>query len=114
MVAKKTYIPGRGDIVWLTFDPSLGHEQKGRRPALIVSPRSYNAASSLALACPITSRIKGYPFEVEVTIRKKPSAVLVDQIRSIDWKEREAEKLLAVPARVVSEVQEYLKKLVSE
>lgn len=114
MVKKKKYAPERGDIVWVSFGPTRGHEQKGRRPALIVSPRSYNAAAGLALACPITSKSKGYPFEVAVVIRKKQSVVLVDQVRSIDWTERQVEKILAAPAHVVEETQEYLKKLLSE
>ena len=98
--------------MWVTFDPTRGHEQRGRRPALVISPRSYNAASGLAIVCPVTSQIKGYPFEVMVTIRKKQSAILVDQIRSLDWTERRTEKILSAPARVIEEVQEYLKKLV--
>jgi len=114
MVAKKPYVPARGDVVWVSFNPTRGHEQRGRRPALIISPRLYNAASGLALACPITSQIKGYPFEVKVTIHKKQSVVLVDQVRSIDWAERKTEKILAAPARVVRETQEYLKSLLFE
>ena len=112
MVAR--YTPERGDVVWVTFDPTRGHEQRGRRPALIVSPRAYNAASGLAIVCPITSQIKGYPFEVSVTIQKKQSAVLVDQARSLDWKERGVEKIQSAPARVIEEAQEYLKRLLFE
>ena len=114
MVTKKKYIPERGDVVWVSFDPVRGHEQRGRRPALIVSPRSYNSASGLALACPVTSHIKGYPFEVKVVIQKKESAVLVDQIRSIDWNERNVEKILTAPAHVVEETQERLEKIISK
>ena len=114
MVAKKSYTPDRGDLVWLTFDPTRGHEQRGRRPALVVSPRSYNASSGLAIACPVTSQVKGYPFEVAVSIRKKQSVILVDQVRSVDWAQREAEKIMAAPAHVTEQVQAYLRKLVLE
>jgi mRNA interferase MazF len=83
------YFPERGEVVWLNFDPQAGHEQKGRRPALVISPRAYNRPSGLALCCPVTSRIKGYPFEVLLS----PSdgirgVVLCDQIRSVDWRAR--------------------------
>ncbi len=113
MVAKKSYVPQRGDVIWVSLDPTRGHEQRGRRPALIVSSRSYNAASGLALACPVTSQTKGYPFEVKIILKKKKGAVLVDQIRSIDWNERKVEKILSAPTRVLEETQERLSKLIS-
>ena len=84
------YVPDRGDVVWLTFNPQAGHEQAGRRPAVVLSPRTYNARVGLALFCPVTSKVKGYPFEVAL-----PSPVngvaLADQVKSLDWRERRAE-----------------------
>src|SRR3989344_6707725 len=101
MVARRGYIPNRGDIVWLDFSPVRGHEQRGRRPALIISSREYNASSGLTLACPITSKIKGYPFEVSFKIKTVQGVILSDQIRGIDWAERNAEKIGMVSEAVV-------------
>ena len=88
MVAR-AYIPDAGDLVWLTFDPQAGHEQRGRRPALILSPRAYNSKARLAIACPITSQVKGYPFEVPLppggTIA---GVVLADHVKNLDWQAR--------------------------
>ncbi len=84
MVAEE-YIPDRGDIVWLSFDPQKGHEQSGRRPALILSPMSYNARVGLAICCPITSQVKGYPFEVNIPEGTPLQGVILsDQIKSLD------------------------------
>jgi len=85
------YIPDRGDIVWLDFNPQLGHEQRGRRPALTLSFREYNEKIGLGIFCPITSKVKGYPFEVEVIGKKINGCVLSDQIKSLDWTERNLE-----------------------
>jgi mRNA interferase MazF len=86
---RSTYCPRRGDIVWLNFDPQAGHEQAGRRPALVLSPESYNHKVGLALFCPITTQRKGYPFEVAVPEGLEVSGViLADQVKSLDWKER--------------------------
>ena len=86
------YVPDAGDLVWLTFDPQAGREQGGRRPALVLSPRVYNASVQLMVACPITSRGKGYPFEVHIGGSLPVTGViLTDQIRSMDWKQRRAE-----------------------
>lgn len=85
-----SYIPDRGDIVWLNFTPQAGHEQKGTRPALILSPKKYNEKTGLAVCCPITSNIKGYPFETIVTGKKIDGAVLCDHLKNLDWKERKA------------------------
>ncbi|ARO86368.1 toxin MazF [Nitrosospira lacus] len=82
-------VPEAGDIVWLHFDPQAGHEQAGHRPALVVSPSSYNGKTGLMLCCPITTRVKGYPFEVLLS-EDRPSAVLADQIKSLDWVARKA------------------------
>ncbi|MCX6786701.1 MAG: endoribonuclease MazF [Candidatus Kaiserbacteria bacterium] len=114
MVAKRVYVPNRGDVVWLDFNSVRGHEQSGRRPALIISSEKYNAKSGLALVCPITSHIKGYPFEVGFKIKSVQGVILVDQIRGIDWKERNAEKIGGVSESVIAEAQDYVKKLVLE
>ncbi|MGH2785448.1 MAG: endoribonuclease MazF [Actinomycetota bacterium] len=98
------YVPDRGDVVWLRFDARLGHEQSGRRPALVISPRAYNRRAGLALFCPITSRVKGYPFEVVFPKGAKvDGAVLCDQIKSLDWRVRKAKRLGPAPASVVRE-----------
>ena len=87
------------------FDPQAGHEQAGRRPALVISPKLYNAASNLALFCPITSRVKGYPFEVVLPPHSKViGAVLSDQIKSLDWKVRKAKLIAKTTPDVISEV----------
>lgn len=99
-----SYAPERGDIVWLNFDPQSGHEQAGKRPALIVSPRAYNAKVGLALLCPVTSQIKGYPFEVPLTGGKIKGVVLSDQIKSLDWRARQAKFVEKAPAQAVNDV----------
>lgn len=86
-------MPRRGDIVWLDFTPQAGHEQAGRRPALILSPESYNRKTGLAVACPITNQAKGYPFEVPLSAGLPVSGVVLsDHVRSIDWRARRAER----------------------
>lgn len=98
-------MPDRGDIVWLQFDPQAGHEQAGRRPALVVSPRAYNGKVGLALFCPITSRVKGYPFEVVLPPEgAADGAILADQLKSLDWRARRAQKFDQVSAEVMGEV----------
>jgi mRNA interferase MazF len=88
------YVPDRGDVVWLTFNPQAGHEQAGRRPAVVLSPRTYNARVGLALFCPVTSKEKGYPFEVRLPADANVTGViLADQVKSLDWRERGAELL---------------------
>ena len=88
----KEYIPEKGDIVWLEFDPQKGYEQKGRRPALVLTPKIYNQKTKLAIFCPITSKIKGYPFEVLLPANfPLKGVILVDQIKSLDWKRRKAQ-----------------------
>lgn len=90
---KPGYVPDRGDIVWLQFNPQSGHEQAGHRPALVLSPASYNRASGLMLCCPMTSQKKGYPFEVALSDDpRRTSVVLADQVKSLDWKTRQAVK----------------------
>jgi len=99
------YVPARGDVVWLQFNPQIGHEQAGRRPALVVSPKSYNQKVGLGLFCPITSNVKGYPFEVLLPAEVKvQGVVLSDQVKSLDWKRRNAERAALAPKTVVDEV----------
>lgn len=86
------YIPDRGDIVWLNFDPQKGSEIMKTRPALVISPRKYNIKSNFAIFMPITSKIKGYPFETLIELQGKKAAILCDQIRSLDWKVRNAKR----------------------
>jgi len=88
MVKKGIYIPDKGDIVWLNINPQSGHEQMGKRPAIVISPRKYNEKTKLVLFCPITSKIKNYPFEVIIKIDKINGVILSDQINSLDWIER--------------------------
>lgn len=114
MVTKRQFIPGRGDILWLDFNPTRGHEQGGRRPALVLSTREYSAISKLAIVCPVTSQIKGYPFEVEFKTKNINGVILADHVRNVDWTQRRAEKVGVVSEAVVTEVQEYLKKLIVE
>ena len=99
-----SYIPQRGDFVWLTLDPTRGHEQKGRRPALVLSPIEYNAKAGLILVCPITSQVKGYPFEAPFLFKGVMNAILVDQIRSVDWRERNISFIKKCEQSVMSEV----------
>jgi mRNA interferase MazF len=99
------YVPKRGDLVWLTFDPQAGHEQADRRPAFVLSPESYNRKTSLFLACPVTSRVKGYPFEIALPAGLPVSGViLADQIKSLDWKERKAQFAARSTGEIVEEV----------
>ncbi len=104
------YVPQPGDVVWLNFDPQLGHELAGHRPALVLSPGRYNAARGMMLCCPMTSKIKGYVFEVVVP-GTPPSAALADQIKYLDWRARGAELKGKVSASVMAEVQGKIKAL---
>jgi mRNA interferase MazF len=99
------FVPAAGDLIWLAFDPQAGHEQAGRRPALVLSPKSYNQKSGLALVCPVTNQIKGYPFEVQVPRGCGVTGViLADQVKSLDWKVRQAERIGPVPPPTLDEV----------
>jgi len=103
-MVKENYIPERGDIVWLNFNPGSGHEQKGKRPAVVISPKGYNEKVGLGLFFPITSKIKNYPFEVKIENNKINGVVLADQIKSLDWKTREIEFITEEASEKVNEI----------
>ena len=101
------YVPERGDLVWLTFDPQAGHEQAGRRPAVVLSPARYNAKTGLALVVPITRQKKDYPFEVQLPPDLPiEGVVLADQLKSLDWRAREARRIAVLPAGTINSVLE--------
>jgi mRNA interferase MazF len=111
-VVARSYVPDAGDLVWLTFDPQAGHEQRGRRPALILSPRAYNATARLAIACPITTQAKGYPFEVALPDHGKVTGiVLADHVKKLDWNARRVEFGAIAPLEVLTDVKERLRVL---
>jgi mRNA interferase MazF len=111
-VVARNYVPDAGDLVWLTFDPQAGHEQRGRRPALILSPRAYNAKARVAIACPITSQAKGYPFEVLLPHDAKVTGVvLADHVKNLDWNARQVEFAGTAPIEIVTDVREKLRVL---
>jgi mRNA interferase MazF len=113
-MVKEKYVPGRGDIVWLNFNPGSGHEQKGKRPAVVISPREYNEKVGLGLFCPITSRIKNYPFEVRIENEKIDGVALADQIKSLDWKTREIEFIAKENPEKISEIIDKISVLIFE
>jgi mRNA interferase MazF len=105
VVSRGDRVPERGDVCWITLAPQAGHEQAGRRPAVVLSPRAYNGRVGLALLCPITSQVKGYPFEVLIPSGLPVSgAVLSDQVKSLDWRARSAERICSLPPAVMVEV----------
>ena len=106
----RSYVPDTGDIVWLDFDPQAGHEQAGHRPAVVISPAAYNGKTGLMLCCPMTTRIKGYPFEVALS-GARSGVALSDQIKSLDWKARKAQFKGRVETQVLAEVQGKLRSL---
>jgi len=111
-VSGRSYVPDRGDAIWLDFNPHAGHEQGGRRTALVLSPSKYNGRVGLALLCPITSRAKGYPFEVAIPPGLAVQGViLADQARSLDWRSRRAEYICALPEAAVAETVSKLRTL---
>ena len=105
MVESGGYVPERGDVVWITLNPQAGHEQAGRRPTVVLSPGPYNGKVGLAILCPITTQVKGYPFEVRISdglpVR---GVVLADQVKSLDWRARQAEWMCTLPPDVTAEV----------
>lgn len=112
-MVKKSYIPQRGDIVWLNFTPQTGHEQKGKRPAIVLSPEAYNSKVGLAVFCPITSRQKGYPFEVEVVSKKINGVILSDQVKNLDWQSRDIQFIERAKTGVIQDVLAKLNTLVA-
>lgn len=114
MVKAHHYIPARGDLVWINFDSQKGHEQAHRRPALILSSRFYNEKSGLLLACPITSKIKGYPFEVVIKDGKIAGAILANQIRSFDWRVRNMQFIQRIQSKLIIEVRECIVQILTE
>ncbi len=100
-----SYVPDRGDVVWITLNPQAGHEQAGRRPAVVLSPSSYNGRVGLAVFCPITGQVKGYPFEVIIPPGLSVTgAVLADQLKSLAWRGRQADLICRLPAIVVDDI----------
>ena len=107
-----TFVPERGDAVWIDLNPQAGHEQSGRRPAVVLSPSAYNGLTGLLVLCPVTSRVKGYPFEVAIPPGLAVSGViLADQVRSVDWRARRADFVTKLPASVVEAILQKLQRL---
>lgn len=111
---KVNYIPERGDIVWIDFSPHKGHEQAHRRPALVLSLKLYNEKRGMMIACPVTSKVKNYPFEVGLKAGKLNGVILVDQMRNLDWYFRGITFIQKAPAEVTNEVQERIIQLITE
>jgi mRNA interferase MazF len=107
----RAYVPDTGDVVWLQFDPQAGHEQAGHRPALVISPVNYNGKTGLMVCCPMSTKIKGHPFEVVTEVDVMECAVLSDQVKSLDWKIRRARKKAAVSTEVMLHVRAKMKAL---
>ena len=108
----REYIPERGDLIWMDFVPQAGREQSGRRPALVLSPRSYNERAGLVVLCPVTSKVKGYPFEVALPNGLEVSGVVLsDHVKNLDWRVRKAVRIARAPASVVLQVTSRLKQL---
>jgi mRNA interferase MazF len=115
VVNPQTYVAQCGDVVRLTLNPQAGHEQAGRRPAVVLSPKNYNGKIGLAILCPITNQIKDYPFEVVIPAGLPVAgAILSDQVKSLDWRARNAEFLCTLPPETISEVLQKLATLVSQ
>lgn len=111
MVTSKPYVPQAGDIVWLNFDPQVGHEQAWHRPALVLSPAAYNEKTSLMVCCPMTTQVKNYPFEV-IIAGTPPSTVLADQIKSLDWRKRRARRKGGISAAELADVRAKIRALI--
>ena len=108
---RPAYVPDAGDIVWINFDPQAGHEQAGHRPAVVLSPAAYNTKTSLMLCCPMTTQIKSYPFEVLIAGAPR-SAVLADQIKSLDWRRRRARRKGVVSPAELAEIRAKIRALI--
>jgi len=112
MVKGEAYVPNRGDAIWITLNPQAGYEQSGRRPAVVLSPGIYNSKVGLAILCPITNQIKGYPFEILIPSDLAVSgAILSDQVKSLDWRAREAEWICKLPDNTIAETLQKLSTL---
>ena len=109
----KLYVPDRGDIVWVDFNPTKGREQSKVRPAIVLSPRTYNQKTNLSIMCPITSVVKGYPFEVIVSSKEIEGVILSDHARSLDWKARNAKFIVKAKPKVLREVLQKLNLLIN-
>ncbi len=107
----RPYVPEAGDIVWLEFDPQAGHEQAGHRPALVLSPAAYNVKKGLMVCCPLSSKVKGYPFEVLIQVDGQEGVALSDQVKSLDWRVCRANKKGQVPEDVLEDVRAKIKAL---
>ena len=110
-MAARGYVPAAGDVVWLEFDHQAGHEQAGHRPALVISPASYNAKTGLMVCCPMTTKVKGHPFEVLTQVDGLACAVLSDQVKSLDWRVRKAKKKAVVASEVMLHARAKMKAL---
>jgi mRNA interferase MazF len=109
------YIPDQGHVVWIDMNPKAGHEQEGRRPALVLSPSAYNRKVGLAILCSITNRVKGYPFEVLIPPGLDATgAILSDQVKNLDWRARKVEYICTLPAATMTEVLQKLNPLLSK
>ena len=114
-MSRTAYVPERGEVIWITLNRQAGHEQSGRRPAVVLSPADYNGKVGLAIVCPITSQIKGYPFEVLIPAGLPVGgAILADQVKSLDWRARNAERACALPAGIVAELLQKLGTLLAQ
>ena len=113
MVNRRTYVPEVGDIVWLQFDPQAGHEQAGHRPALVLSPAIYNSKAQLMVCCPLSTKVKNHPFEVQLTMNGVEGEVLSDQVKSLDWKVRQAIKKDSASDAVMREVKAKIRALLA-
>jgi mRNA interferase MazF len=111
MVTAGSYVPDAGDIVWVSFNPQAGREQAGHRPAVVLSPAAYNAKTSLMVCCPMTTQIKNYPFEVAISA-ENPSAVLADQVKSLDWRKRRARRKGVISAAELADVRAKIRALI--
>jgi mRNA interferase MazF len=107
----RSYVPDAGDVVWISLNPQAGREQAGHRPAVVLSPAVYNAKTSLMVCCPMTTRIKNYPFEV-IIAGENPSAVLADQVKSLDWRKRRARRKGSISPVELAEVRAKLRALI--
>jgi len=112
---KRAYVPARGDVIWIMLDAQAGREQRGRRPALVLSPAAYNGRVGLALFCPITDQVKGYPFEVPLPDELPVTGVvLADQVKSLDWTARQCARICVIPEEVIVQVLRRLNTLLGE